>query len=364
MLASSAVLPSSLFANTLSTQPILYDFSNDNDIKRTAHYTLTFASPYASQDYRDIPHMHYEFKHYVQTLSKGKIYVALHDEGHLGIGTDLMAAVNRGQVSAALISISNLSRALPILDILNIPFWLNSNQHYLNLIESEFWRKNVLESIEKMGRLQILFHYLVGFRTLTTTKQHTRTIKVPEDLTDTILRVPASNVLKQFYSMTQANVVDVPWANVARMAQMGHIHVLDPGIIGLNAGPNNLSHHIGTVTTLNSVPDAWVNVINSAWLNHLPNSLRHAVIEAGTLTFNQQLAKFATAYKNSTDSLTNLGATIYNPSAEERAIWHQQFGPHHADWQATKARLLGTASQFEQLVEASRTQSQHQLNSG
>lgn len=148
-------------------------------------------------------------------IKDGRIFVNIVDAGELGIGTELMAAVARGQVAGALISVSNLSRALPILDILNIPFWASDNQTYLNLVTSSYWQQNVLDVIKKTSPLEVLFHYVVGARTLSATKKCSRIFRLPNELHEIVLRVPASRVLTQFYKMTPAHVVDVPWSRMA-----------------------------------------------------------------------------------------------------------------------------------------------------
>ena len=337
--ASGLMLPNALAANKHS------------DSNASAKYRLVFASPYPSDLHNHIPHMHQEFKHFVETMSDGKIAVDIKDNAQIGVGTDLMAAVTRGQVDGALISVSNLSRALPILDILNVPFWVSDDQQYINLISSDYWQQNVLNKIKQQGKVEILFHYLTGARTMSTTTTG-KPVKVPMDLANQVIRVPASKVLHQFYTMTRANVIEVAWKDTAKMARLGHINILDPGVIGLYAGPDNLNQSIKTITTLNTVPDAWVNVINQDWLNSLPLNLRLIVKEAAIQTFKAHLKSYQTIKNNCLQSFINLGCDIYQPTETERWLWVEQFGHQRAEWRKVKTKLLGSVAEFDRMAQA------------
>lgn len=326
----------------------------DNERRRRAKFKLLFASPYRNDDHGYIPHMHLEFKAFVEELSQGKIYVDIQDAGRLGIGTELMAAVTRGQIDAALISVANLSRALPLLDILNIPFWASDNQAYLNLVTSPYWQDHILAEISRAGVLEVLYHYVVGARTLSTIKARHPLITLPEDLQGVTLRVPASRVLAQFYSMTAAHVIEVPWGNVASMARSGHIDALDPGIVGLFAGPDNLRHEIGTINPLQTVPDAWVNVVNQQWLNSLPLALKTAMRDAALLTFKAHLAQVSRIEQHCAQYFRTMGVQIHQPTLEQRQRWQQQFGHHQPSWRAVKQQLLGGEGQFAELLAATK----------
>lgn len=355
--SSSALFASSLVSSSFLSNAISFVSQLEQHNKKQAEFILTFASPYNTSESDFIPHMHQVFKQTVESMSNGRIYVDIKDGGQVGSGTDLMAAVTRNRVDAALISVSNLSRALPMLDILNIPFWASSNQSFLNLISSAYWQQHIVDKIKGQGVVEILFHYITGGRTLSTTKHTNKVIKTPNDLKNLVLRIPASNVLKQFYNMTQANVVELNWDKVANMARTGHIHVIDPGIIGLYAGPDRLRDTIATISQLNSVPDAWVNVINQQWLAQLPSSLRLIVHEAAQQTFLTHLNQLTAVEQNCHNAFKNAGCSLFTPDQETMAMWQDQFGEHRHEWTDVKKALLGSSKAFSYLREASKTPS-------
>ncbi|MAD88309.1 MAG: hypothetical protein CMK64_01285 [Pseudoalteromonas sp.] len=109
--AVSCCAPLSCFSS--ESIPIEWDLMEEIEKQKQAIYTLNFASPYKTSSYSTIPHLHQILKFHIETLSEGKIFVSIFDNGQLGTGTELMAAVAHKRVDAALISVSNLSRALP-----------------------------------------------------------------------------------------------------------------------------------------------------------------------------------------------------------------------------------------------------------
>ncbi|WP_419147448.1 TRAP transporter substrate-binding protein [Pseudoalteromonas 'SMAR'] len=347
-------------ANNL-TAKILHQ-AEEVEKRKRAWQTLRLASPYRSADFDFIPHMHLQLKQHIESLTQGKVYVEIHDNGALGVGRALMAAVTRGRIDAALISVSNLSRALPLLDILNIPFWLNSDQAYLNLITSPTWQKMVLQPIQTHSKLTVLLQHVVGSRTMTTTKHYKRLINTPDALTDVTMRVPASRVLNHFYSMTAANVVDVPWDKAAQLARNGQIDALDPSVVGLYAGPDNLKSEIGQVAKIASVPDAWVTVLNQQWLAELPTKLKQQVEQASQLTFSAHLAEIKALQQRCEMGLKQAGAEIYQPSRDELALWQSRYGHHKQAWNSIKSELLGSTQAFNQLLDATQTPSKYSLS--
>lgn len=346
----------------IETIQMEYDLMEERDKRSRADYILNLASPYKTSQYKTTPHLHQQLKFYLESLSEGKIYVSLFDNGQLGVGTELMAAISHKRIDAALISVSNLSRALPLLDILNIPFWASGNQAYLNLISSNQWHDLVLAPIKEQGKFQILLHHIVGSRTLTTVKRSNKRVIMPEDLKGVTLRVPASKVLTHFYKLTQANIVEVPWSKTAKMARLGLIDALDPGIVGLHSGPGGLKSYLKHVTKIDSVPDAWVTVISQAWLKQLPSTLKEAVTIAAEKTFEHHVSNFNSIHSACIKGLSKHGTAIYEPSNKEQSEWIRQFGHHQPAWRDIKKDLLGDLKTFDKLLDATNETSPFQLS--
>ncbi|NOU51744.1 TRAP transporter substrate-binding protein DctP [Pseudoalteromonas sp. JBTF-M23] len=317
-----------------------------------AYVNMVFASPYDTSQWRSSPHMHQQLKKNIEQVSDGKIYFDIYHNGILGVGTELAALVARGSVHGALVSVSNLTPILSTLDILNIPFWCSERHNYLKLITSQIWQTHIIDKIHRQGKLQILMHYLPGTRTVTSTKQYGKTIKTPNDMRDIVFRIPASKGLQQFYDLCDTSPVRVPWKKTATLAQGGRIEALDPSIVGLFNGPNNLKEHLGVVSRIKSVQDGWLFVVNQNWFNSLPTKLRHALHEATQQTFAQHLAQIPRVEHYCELGLKQLGTQIYTPSVDEMAQWHAKAGHQHPQWRPFKQALLGDEALFGKFFDA------------
>ncbi|WP_105167381.1 TRAP transporter substrate-binding protein [Pseudoalteromonas sp. T1lg23B] len=345
---ASCAMPYDLLANERCQQKTLEELEKC----RRANFNMVFASPYDTHQWRASPHMHQQLKNNIEYFSEGKIYLDTYHNGALGVGTELAVHTARGAIQAALISVSNLTPILPALDILNIPFWCAGQQQYLNLISSKTWQDHVLNKIHKQGKLNILMHYLPGARTVTSTKRYGATIKTPKDMQDIVFRIPASKVLNQFYDLCGTRPVQVPWKKVATLAEGGRIEALDPSIVGLFNGPNELRKHLGVISKIDSVQDGWLLVVNQPWFNALPLKLQHALHDAANKTFKEHLEQQPSIAQYCEHGLKKLGTDIYQPNKEEIAQWHALAGPDQPQWLPFKRALLGSEKLFMQFFAA------------
>lgn len=359
VLLQSPLLAASGLAQNQSPATVLdFDPLEQQQLKAAASHVLTFGSPYLSQNWRSSPHMHQQLKRNIQEMSQGQVYVDIQDAGLAGVGVELAGSVSHGMVDAALVSVSNLARVAPELDILNIPFWSADNQSYLNLVTSKAWDQLVVDKIRSQNRLDVLFHYVVGPRTATSVGVSGNTYRTPADLRGHLVRVPASHTLRSFYQMVGARPREVAWKRTSYAAEQAYIHALDPSIIGCFNGPDGLRNHIGVISQIDSVHDGWVAVINQAWLGRLPRRLRLIVRDAAEKTFQQHLLRTSEVTQYCIDEFTRLGSAVYVPTEQERAAWIDCCGPHRTQWDPVKKKLLGDTQTFDRLVEAT------QINNG
>jgi len=190
-------------------------------------------------------------KSLIEKYTENKVYVKIHDGGKNGIGSELANNVRYGMSQGALISASNLSPLAKEIDLLNIPFWSSNEKEYIRLFNSDIWDKHVLSKIKK-SKIQVLFPYVVGARTATTTKKYGKLIKSPEDFVGVTFRIPGSKSLKVFYGLTKAEPITIPWKFCARTAKGGRFQALDPSIIGLYSGPEGLNKELGIISEIES----------------------------------------------------------------------------------------------------------------
>lgn len=336
----------------LCASPPLLSKEAAADSRRRAKYHMQFASPYRSDEADTCPHMHQQLKHNIETLSAGEIYVDVFDAGRAGTGPQLMAKVSRGLVSAALVSASNLSPVAPALDILNIPFWAAENQPYLNLITSDIWQTLVLEKVRSGGVIDVLFQYVVGPRTLTTSRQLSKPLLTLADSREIIMRVPSSAALRHLYEIAGIRSRRVDWGDVTNAIQQQTIDAMDPALLSLYSGPQNLRANIGHISYLNSVHDSWVAVINQAWLKALPMHLQEVVHEAASGTFREQIQRISVITATAEKRFIDMGVGIHQLEEQQQQEWRECCGYQHHSWLRFKQSILGDEKLFFRLLDA------------
>lgn len=334
------------------------DLARDKALRKKAKYHFNFASPYDTSLWQSSPHMHREIKSAIEHYSRGEIYVNILDKGIAGIGPKLMARISSGQIHGALVSAANLAPIAPVLDILNIPFWSANNQAYLNLVTSQVWQRAVVDKIQQRGIMDVMFHYVVGARTISVVKPYDRKVLVPSDINDLMMRVPTSALLENFYALAGAETRRIPWGRVAQKSREKRFHLLDPSLVGLFNGPDQLRHEIASISEIESVQDSWLAVINQSWLKSLPVHLRDAMKQASEQVFSQQLAAYPAVANHCRTGLKQLGVEFRSPSKEQQAIWYETCGPEHASWDRYKNTILQDKRLFDRLIEAT------QINNG
>jgi TRAP-type C4-dicarboxylate transport system substrate-binding protein len=349
----SALALTGASSNVFSTTPHS-DLSDDFKRKLLAKYIMTFGSPYVTENAHYSPHMHQEFKKNVEEMTKGQVYVEISDKGASGIGPVLMANIAHKKVVAGLVSVSNLAPIAPELDILNIPFWSAESQHYVNLVTSPIWNRLILDKIRAKGAIDVLFHYVVCARSATSTRMFREIIKTPSNVRGVAFRIPSSKTLGLFYRLAGARPIKIDWGDTAEGARKRRFYALDPGIIGLYNGPDGLKNELFAISQIDSVHDGWMAVINKHWLDALPAKLRLAVLDASEITFREEIKKVSVIKERCISAFKHLDTQIYMPTTDEKQEWMAQCGYKRPEWTPVKKAILGDASLFDKLIDATR----------
>lgn len=323
--------------------------------EKLATYVFNFSSPYHTAIPLATPHAHREIKEQVEAYTQNKVYVNIHDRGINGIGSELSKSVAFGISQGALLSVSNLAPMAPEVDILNIPFWCAKADQYLRLFKSQLWKSSVL-SKTKAHKIQVLFPYVVGARTATSTKRYGKLIRSPEDFIGIRFRIPGSKSLALFYEMTGATPLSIPWKHCAKTAQHGRYDALDPAVIGLYSGPGNLKEHIGIISELESVHDGWVAIGNTDFIDALDSRTRTRFLDAFQDVQVRQVALYQRSKAYCTEKFSELGTRIYTPTPDEKKAFSDLFGHTNPAWDRIKTQLLGKhgIKLFQQLYKIAR----------
>jgi len=308
--------------------------------EKLARYHFNFSSPYFTSKHLTTPHAHAEIKQLVESHTHNNVYVRIHDGGKMGIGTSLASSVRFNESQGALISVSNISPLINEFDTLNIPFWSANDEEYIRLFNSQPWKKYVTSKAPAFN-IKVLFHYVVGARTATATHLYGKLIKSPEDFNGVRFRIPGSSSLGVFYKLARAKPIDIPWGLCARTARKGRFDALDPSVIGLYSGPEDLNRELSVISKIESVHDGWLAIGNTDFIDALDPKTRIGFLDAFAEIQSLQAKLCKKAENFCSKAFAELGTKIYTPTPQEKAVLSESFGHHHPAWEPVKKRLLG-----------------------
>lgn len=338
----------------MSDQALAQTAAEEKERQDAAKEIMTIATEYRIGTTRSYPVMQLNVKENIQNVSNGQIYVKLSPGGQLGIGTKLAEKVQAGTVQAGQFSLSNFSPFAPAVDLINIPYWVGPNQKFVNLVTSEAWKGEVNSRVEDKG-FTPLFYFCIDPRTMAIRQGVEGPIKTPDDLKGMKVRVPGSKILQQFYQLAGANPTPVAWGETPAAIKQGVADALDPSIGALYAF--GFKDILSWVTFNAPVPDSQVYAANTQWLQSLSGELRDAIMQAGHITFLQNLAQVPASRAFAMAEMSKAGVQFYVPTSDEIAAWAEACGHQRPEWESWKKELAGSLETFEKLLAAANTTS-------
>ncbi len=327
--------------------------------QKAAKSTMNLATEYVIGATRYYPLMQLNFKENTQNLTNGEIYVKLSPGGVLGKGGALASKVQSNTIQAAQHSVSNFAPYAPAIDLINVPYWANTNQKFVNLVTSDVWKKEVHTRVNARG-FEVLLYLVLDPRTASTRKGFGKVLKTPADMKGMKFRVPGSKILQQFYRMVGANPTPVAWGETPTAIKEGVADGLDPALVALYAA--GFSGLLETVSFIKSVEDAQVYSCNLKWLNGLSAQGQAGVRTAADITFQQNLAQVPASRAFAMAEMAKSGTVYYAPNDDELSQWKAVAGAQRPEWNDLKKKLAGSLAKFGEFREAAETQAQYYVH--
>ena len=320
-----------------------------------AKVRMTLATEYRVGATRWYPLMQLNLKENIQNATNGHVYVRLAPAGQLGMGSALAQGVQSNTIQAAQHSISNFSPFAPEVDLINIPYWCGYNQEFVNLVTSDAWKSVVHAKAEERG-FKILLYLVLDPRTVAARKgMQSAPLKTPSDLRGVKFRVPASEILQQFYTLAGANPTPVAWGETPSAIQQGVADALDPAVVALYS--NGFKDILSWITFNKPVPDSQVYSCNLEWFRGLPADVQEGIDFASEMTFQQNLAQVPASRAYAMAEMAASGVQFYTPTEDELAQWVEACGAQRPEWDDIKKKLAGSLDSFERMREAAQTRS-------
>ena len=307
--------------------------------KSNARYKMTVATAYKLGATRSYPIMQLDFKENIQNSSNGEIYVQLAPAGQLGAGGALAQKVQQGTIQAAQHSLSNFAPFAPVVDLINLPYFCGANQKFVNLTNSDAWKKNVNPKVEAKGFVP-LWYVVIDPRVVAIRKGLKGPVKTPKDLKGVKFRVPGSKMLQQYYRLIGSNPTPVAWGETPSAIKQGVADALDPAAGALHVF--GFKDILSWVTFTKAVPDSQVYSCNKKWFDSLSRQAKDGLIEASAFTAHQNLAKVPAARAYAIAEMRKSGVQFYSPSASELRQWVKAGGHQRKEWDGFKKDLAGS----------------------
>lgn len=327
--------------------------------EKAAKHKMTMATAYVLGATRSYPIMQLDFKENIQNMSNGQIYVKLASGGQLGAGGALVQKVQQGTIQAAQHSLSNFAPFAPAIDLVNLPYFCGANQKFVNLVNSDTWRKRVHPKVEAKG-FKPLWYVVIDPRVVALRKGGDGPIKTPDDLAGLKFRVPGSKMLQQYYRAIGANPTPVAWGETPSAIKQGVADALDPAVGALNVF--GFKDILSWITFTRAVPDSQIYSCNLEWFNGLPLAVREGMEFASEVTSHQNLSKVPAARAYAMAEMNASGVQFYTPTADELQQWVTKGGHQNAEWDSYKKDLAGSMDDFDKLLNAANTQGKYYVN--
>lgn len=324
-----------------------------------AKATMNLATEYVVGATRYYPIMQLNFKENIQNLTNGEVYVKLSPGGVLGKGSELASKVQSNTIQAAQHSVSNFAPFAPAIDLINVPYWANTNQKFVNLVTSDVWKSEVHDRVNDRG-FAVLLYLVLDPRTAATRKGFGKVLKTPADVKGMKFRVPGSKILQQFYRMAGANPTPVAWGETPTAIKEGVADGLDPALVALYAA--GFSGLLETVSFIKSVEDAQVYSCNLEWLRSLSDQSQEGILAASDITFQQNLAQVPASRAFAMAEMAKAGTQYYAPNEDELNQWKEVAGAQRPEWEDLKTELAGSLAKFDEFEEAANTQGRYYVD--
>jgi len=343
----------------LSEDAVAQTAQEERDREKSAKAVMNLATEYVIGATRYYPIMQLNLKENIQNFTGGEVYVKLSPGGVLGKGGQLASKVQSNTIQAAQHSVSNFAPYAPAVDLINIPYWSNTNQKFTNLVTSKVWQEEVHKRVRERG-FEILLYLVLDPRTAASRKGFGKVIKTPDDVKGMKFRVPGSKILQQFYRLAGANPTPVAWGETPTAIKEGVADGLDPSLVALYAA--GFKDLLETVSFIKSVEDAQVYSCNLQWLNGLSKGAQAGIRMAADVTFQQNLAQVPASRGFAMAEMAKAGVKFYTPTDAELGKWKEAAGAQRPEWNELKTSLAGSVAKFEEFRKAAETQGKYYVN--
>ncbi len=164
----------------------------------------------------------------LKELTGGKIQFEIFSDSKLGHETELFQGVSDGSVDAAIVSNNIVSGSIPQFQILDLPYFFDSEAEYAALLDSEFFGGFAEKTYKDEWNIHVMSPVLdASYRALFLTGKPVNSLA---DIKDVKVRVTTNRIHEDGYKALGANPAVIAWGETYTAFQQGVVQGLDVGI--------------------------------------------------------------------------------------------------------------------------------------
>ena len=156
----------------------------------------------------------------VEDRSKGRVQVTVFPSEQLGINKDILEQVRQGAPIIQIADPGFMSDYVPDYGVMNGPYLLDKPDDFKKLLNSDWYRNDLMGQARKQGFRPLAFNYFFGVRHMLGDKP----FRSPADLDGVTMRIAPNPIWTETFKALGARGVPLPWTEVySALAQ----HVVD-----------------------------------------------------------------------------------------------------------------------------------------
>jgi len=284
------------------------------------------------------------FKEEVEKNSNGTIAVEIYDSAQLYQDKEVPQAVGSGAIEMGVASLTRYVGDIPAVDVFYLPFLFNTEEKVRKAVEpGSAVRAPIDEAIAGTGSTVLWWQAYGGSVFLSKGGP----IRTPEDMKGKKVRV-FGKTLGDFVEATGGAATMVSGSEQYLAYQRGTVDIGMTGVSGVQS--RKLWEVMDTITVTNNADIEFLVIANTEWWNGLTDEQRRIMADAARKAELDVRGRMSQIEADAYAAAKENGMTVYEPTADEIAVWKAAAQPVYDAYLAKTgelgARLVEAASAY------------------
>lgn len=248
-----------------------------------------------------------EFEKYVEEKTNGALDVQLFPNELLGASAQALELCQTGAIDLVIASLGNLEAFEDSYTVLNLPYIMDSTEHYHEVMNDEEIMGPIYESTRESGFIGLTW-FDAGVRNVYTTK---KVINTPEDLKGLKIRVQTSPTNVKMLQALGASPTPMSFGEVYTGLQQSVIDGAENNELALinNKHGEVAKHYSYNMHAM--LPD--LLIVNARLLDELPKEQAQAIIDGAKLANEYEVDAWEQAATEAKQKAEEMGVNFYYP---------------------------------------------------